>query len=112
MALLPGSPAIDAGDTAAVPETDQRGFPRFGSAADIGAFEYWPPPPTLQVSRPLGGGLDILASGAAGQRCRLLTSTNLDNWTAIATNKIGADGTVLFHDAGSGRTRFYRVELP
>jgi hypothetical protein len=41
MALLPGSPAIDAGDTAAAPPTDQRGFPRpAGLAADIGAFEY------------------------------------------------------------------------
>ena len=41
MALLPGSPAIDAGDTALAPATDQRGFPRpAGLAADIGAFEY------------------------------------------------------------------------
>ena len=28
MALLPGSPAIDAGDTSLAPATDQRGFPR------------------------------------------------------------------------------------
>ena len=40
MALLPGSPAIDAGDSAAAPPTDQRGFPRpAGAAADIGAYE-------------------------------------------------------------------------
>ena len=40
MALLPGSPAIDAGDTSLAPTTDQRGFPRpFGLAADIGAYE-------------------------------------------------------------------------
>jgi hypothetical protein len=39
MALLPGSPAIDAGTTGAgVPATDQRGFGRVG-AVDIGAFE-------------------------------------------------------------------------
>jgi hypothetical protein len=49
MALLPGSPAIDAGNTSLAPATDQRGFPRpAGLAADIGAFEYgsvvlWPP---------------------------------------------------------------------
>jgi hypothetical protein len=43
MALLPGSPAIDAGDPASFPATDQRGFPRpFGPAPDIGAFEYSP----------------------------------------------------------------------
>src|ERR1035438_4953517 len=40
MALLPGSPAIDAGDTSAAPPTDQRGLPRpVGSASDIGAYE-------------------------------------------------------------------------
>jgi len=41
MALLPGSPAIDAGNTSLAPTTDQRGFPRpAGLGADIGAFEY------------------------------------------------------------------------
>jgi hypothetical protein len=44
LALLPGSPAIDAGDASAAPDTDQRGFPRpVGLAADIGAFEYGTP---------------------------------------------------------------------
>ncbi len=40
MALLPGSPAIDAGMSLADVTTDQRGIPRSqGSAPDIGAFE-------------------------------------------------------------------------
>jgi len=42
-ALLPGSPAIDAGDSTLyqVPTDDQRGVPRpQGVAVDIGAFEY------------------------------------------------------------------------
>ena len=38
VALLPGSPAIDAGDPALAPATDQRGFAR-GSAPDVGAYE-------------------------------------------------------------------------
>ena len=39
-ALLPGSPAIDAGDNTACPSTDQRGAPRpAGLACDIGAYE-------------------------------------------------------------------------
>jgi len=39
-ALLPGSPAVDAGDGAACPATDQRGVTRpQGAACDIGAFE-------------------------------------------------------------------------
>ena len=49
MALLPGSPAIDAGDAASCPATDQRGVSRpQGSGCDIGAYEYIVlPTPTL-----------------------------------------------------------------
>jgi hypothetical protein len=40
VALLPGSPAIDAANNAACPATDQRGVARpQGGACDIGAFE-------------------------------------------------------------------------
>ena len=43
MALLPGSPAIDAIPAALAPSTDQRGYPRpYGTASDIGAFEWFP----------------------------------------------------------------------
>ena len=42
-ALLPGSPAIDAGHDGAAPATDQRGVPRpQGAHSDIGAFEVGP----------------------------------------------------------------------
>jgi predicted outer membrane repeat protein len=41
MALGPGSPALDAGDNAYCPSTDQRGVTRpQGSGCDIGAYEY------------------------------------------------------------------------
>lgn len=40
LALLPGSPAIDAGNPPEAPAADQRGVPRpVGKACDIGAFE-------------------------------------------------------------------------
>jgi hypothetical protein len=57
LALLPGSPAIDAGDTLAAPPTDQRGFPRpYGPAADIGAYEAMPLyTVTVSGSPPEGG---------------------------------------------------------
>ena len=43
MALLPGSPAIDSGDDAGCPSTDQRRFRRpMGAHCDIGAMEYSP----------------------------------------------------------------------
>ena len=42
-ALLAGSPAIDAADSAACPATDQRGVTRpQGAACDVGAYEYEP----------------------------------------------------------------------
>jgi hypothetical protein len=86
LALLPGSPALDAGSTAALPAdvtTDQRGagFARVsGSTVDLGAFEHQqtpsvppapapsapialsasPPPGSVSVAFPPGGG-EVLA---------------------------------------------------
>jgi hypothetical protein len=46
LALLAGSPAIDAGDNAGVPATDQRGYIRIiNGIVDIGAYEYGSSPP-------------------------------------------------------------------
>jgi hypothetical protein len=54
MALLPGSPAVDAGDNSNAPATDQRGLPRIvGGVIDIGAFEVQIGPAThFSVSAP------------------------------------------------------------
>jgi len=58
-ALLPGSPAIDAGDPTECPPpipTDQRGVPRpQGAGCDIGAFEFGatPPPTPTPTSTPV-----------------------------------------------------------
>jgi len=114
MALLPGSPAIDAGDTSLAPPTDQRGFPRpFGPAADIGAYEL-SYSAILRISGSQETGLDIVVSGKPGQAFRLLASSSFSNWIPIATNQIGTNGTVLFHEAwaSSGTGQFYRVVLP
>jgi hypothetical protein len=55
-ALLPGSPAIDAGDNTGAPMWDQRG-PHFyrieNGIIDIGAFEYRPPPQPEPLTEPL-----------------------------------------------------------
>jgi hypothetical protein len=114
MALLPGSPAIDAADTAAAPVIDQRGAPRpVGPAADIGAYEYgWPA--VLRITQSASNGLTILGSGNAGQPCRLLSSADTLNWVPVATNQIGSGGTVLFYDtcAPGSACRFYRLVTP
>ena len=115
MALLPGSPAIDAGNTSLAPTTDQRGFPRpAGLAADIGAFEIGSVMPTIAVSRSGATGLKILGSGNAGKSCRLLSSQDLSSWVPLATNQFGANGTVLFYDnyAPGSACRFYRLVMP
>jgi hypothetical protein len=115
MALLPGSPAIDAGNTLLAPTADQRGFPRpAGLAADIGAFEYGSVMPTIAVSPSGSTGLNILGSSNAGQPCRLLSSPDLSSWVPMATNQFGANGTVLFYDnyAPGSACRFYRLVMP
>jgi CSLREA domain-containing protein len=58
LALLAGSPAIDAGTSAGCPATDQRGVARpLGAACDIGAYEFQPtvapPPPPPAASADL-----------------------------------------------------------
>jgi hypothetical protein len=70
-ALLPGSPAIDAGDPITCPATDQRGISRpQGAACDIGAYELVSiaAPPAIPESDPLvlfSAGLSGLAAYVA-----------------------------------------------
>jgi CSLREA domain-containing protein len=53
MALLAGSPAIDAGTNEGCPSADQRGVARpQGAACDIGAFELVPTPPSPPKTTP------------------------------------------------------------
>jgi CSLREA domain-containing protein len=87
VALPQGSPAVDAGDAARCPSTDQRGVPRpqFGGC-DIGAFELAPAPPPPPPAKPTirrRGRVRVKASGktflikpgfqvscpAGGERC-------------------------------------------
>lgn len=52
LALLPASPAIDAGDTEGCPRADARGIARpQGAGCDIGAFEYVAPRPAVAKAR-------------------------------------------------------------
>ena len=60
--LLTGSPAIDGGNTATAPATDQRGRSRpYGAAADIGAFESSAP---FIVEGRISGSTDVVIFSA------------------------------------------------
>lgn len=95
-ALLKGSPAIDAGDGANAPSTDQRGVSRpqdgdgDGNAVhDIGAFELEEPdppanePPTVDAGGPYnvneGGSTTVSATGTDPENGTLTYEWDLDN---------------------------------
>jgi len=73
MALLPGSPAIDAADPTNFPATDQRGCPRpSGLAPDIGAFES---SPAIVLSGQIAG-LMAADQATVGAGCYSTLTTN------------------------------------
>jgi hypothetical protein len=109
MALLPGSPAIDAGDESLSPPTDQRGVARpFGSASDIGAFELIP---TLSIGRAALSSVQIQYCFEPLKSYALSASTNLIDWVSLGTRTSDTNGVILFTDPISTQQpqRFYRV---
>ena len=108
LALLPVSPAIDAGNPTTFPPTDQRGVSRpqdgngDGTArSDIGAVERQPSdpaPPTLQFSQPtynVGEGntsvnITVTRSGdTTGTSTVAYTTTDADTFTVNCANIAG-----------------------
>jgi len=89
MALLPGSPAINAGTSTGAPATDQRGVSRVG-AVDIGAFE----------SR----GFTIAATNGTPQSATITTTfaTPLEATVSSAFGEPVAGGVLTFTAPASG----------
>lgn len=94
------------------------GFPFYGTAPDLGAFEFGPtnaPNPTIARSGP---NFLFTTSGWANQTNYLLATTNLalpiSQWTILATNQSDLAGNCLFTDSipGGAAGRFYRISLP
>ncbi|MBX7106307.1 MAG: hypothetical protein K1X57_19675, partial [Gemmataceae bacterium] len=82
VALLPGSPAINAGTSSGASPLDQRGLPRVG-AVDIGAFEVqvWQPAKVSQVQ----------INGGDAQRSRVLSvAVTFDHPVTFAGNPAAA----------------------
>ena len=90
-ALLPGSPAINAGDDVGAPPTDQRGLPRVG-LTDIGAVEF-------QDADADGDGFDDVAAGGAD--CDDTDPTIFPGAPEVADDGIDqdCDGSDLMADA-------------
>jgi hypothetical protein len=115
--LLPGSPAINAGNPgfASPPDFDQRGssHPRVvGGRIDIGAFEGQLQTAAALLSSPvylLGNTFQCYVNGSSGINYVVQTSTNLasSNWVSLATNVLPfsfVDTNVINYSQ-----RFYRA---
>ena len=98
-ALLPGSPAVNAGASTGAPAADQRGVGRVG-AVDIGAFE----------SR----GFSVAATAGTPQSAAINTTfgTALAATVTSAFGEPTAGGVVTFSAPGSGRRGRSRLRRP
>ena len=115
-ALLPGSPAINAGGAADGTPRDQRGVARpQGTASDIGAYEFaeaFPKLVRMTVHPRVNSCLQW--SGSPGCACIVQASTNCVSWLNLTNLCVGANGLMEFTDADAGKypSRFYRLMLP
>ena len=120
MRLLSNSPAINSGNDALAPTTDQRGYPRVG-ASDIGAFEFGSG--SLRATNIIRSGDDIVVEfreAIANVSYRLERKAEITDATWQPINGV-ADKTPtstgrnqIIHPGGASSVRgFYRVrQLP
>jgi hypothetical protein len=109
LALLPGSPAIDSGDDAVCPATDQRGVRRpQGLACDIGSFELVP---NLTLTRDSLGVVKLHYEFQASQTNYVEAGANLSSWLILGTGITETNGVFDFIDDASDQMplRFYSV---
>jgi hypothetical protein len=109
VALLPDSPAIDAGDDSECPPADQRGVPRpQGLHCDIGAFEL---APTLTLARAPDGVVTLDYQFRAGGTNEVSASTNLTSWLLLGARVSDTNGMFRLQDPDAGQLprRFYKV---
>ena len=118
MALLPDSPAIDTGDNAGAPATDQRGFARpYNGVVDMGAYEFYGSNqvvylPLLNLA-PSGNNLVLTFTANPPSVYHLQTSTNLLLWQDLETNGPFANPTNITRTISlqGVQRQFYRVWL-
>jgi fibronectin-binding autotransporter adhesin len=119
-ALLPGSPALDAGDDA-LAGTDQRGRPRrAGARVDIGAFEYGPATPQFLtgLQRQPTGAFQFGFTNLTDVTFNVLATTNVAlpaaQWDNLGPATRLADTLYQFTDpaATNNWRRFYQLRWP
>ena len=113
MALMPASPAIDAGNDAAAPPADQRNVTRSGQS-DIGAYEYTP---LLLSVQPLTNNLVMLswstnASNAVLESSDSLASATSTNWSRVTSAPVKAADQNTVTVGATNRSGFYRFRAP
>jgi hypothetical protein len=117
--MLPraGSPAINSGDNAAAPHSDQRHLPRpapGNSHPDIGAAEVQPPSPSLDIALPatpaLTNVLGITFHSQNGSKYVLQFKPTLEdtNWLLLSTNT-GTGGPLTNQLPITNSSGFYRL---
>ncbi len=116
MALLPGSPAIDAGSAVGAPAADQRGVARpQGPGVDIGAFEFQYIPFFTGVAIRNATNCQLQMAGLLpNQSFTVQASSNLVSWFTVTNLVFGTNGVFQFVDPvpANCRTRFYRFTTP
>ena len=116
-ALLPGSPAIDAGPANAAPNFDERGLPRpQGAADDIGAYEFGatPPPAVVGLSCLGNGTFALQCVGVPGYTYSILRAPSPSGpWSPVFN--ASADGTgygICIDSNAPAGSAFYRAASP
>lgn len=112
MALLPGSPAIEAGTVAGAPATDQRGVARpQGALADMGAYEFEFTPRIIAARFESSSAIWLKCCGLPSHIYALQTSTNLLDWSNLTNFCTSASGLceLTCPDAGDSNKRFFRT---
>jgi CSLREA domain-containing protein len=118
MELAFGSAAINGGNGATAPPTDQRGYLRSG-VSDIGAFEFNGTVPVLKITSIThlpNGRVTLQGRGVANSvhTIQAASDPNAVNFGTIGTATANASGILQYDDASAvGLTkRFYRLSFP
>jgi len=119
-ALLPDSPALDAGDDT-LTGTDQRGKPRrLGAHVDIGAYEFGPPSPdtAMQLRSLYGGAIRLVFTNWSESAVSVLATTNVSlsssQWLNLGPATLISNGVFEFTDPAAANLphRFYQLRWP